>query len=236
MKAICAVCCVLRARRHRASQSKWCVVIVLHPIFRLSFFSFCLLKCVRVMDGSRCVERCGKQNSIRHNFIFNCNKMIYLQSLILEQIYVGGNKKSTDENWMRHGSISFPGFRTCASMNLSVIVCVCVCARIAMEMIRIHVYAYEWTNILVYILWLDLPVDLLKIRYQVCRRITKLETLYTYTDKCQFAFFSEFVHSGMGMQYSYLWNTQYIYVIYGFTVEIMLTFTHCTNMQKIFKW
>lgn len=89
-------------------------------------------------------------NSIRHNFTFNCNKMIYLQSLILERIYVCGNKKSTNENWIRHGSISFSWFRTCASMDLS------VCARVAMEMIRIHVYAYEWTNILVYILWLDL--------------------------------------------------------------------------------
>lgn len=124
-------------------------------LFHISFtvfliFSFCPLKFTRWFDvrNGEC-----QTNSIRYNFAFKCNKMIYLQSLILEQIYVCSYKKSTDENWIRHGSISFSQFRTCASL------CMWLCskyARIAMEMIRIHVYAYEWTNILVYILWLDL--------------------------------------------------------------------------------
>lgn len=138
-------------------------------------------------------------------------------------------KKSTDENWIRHGSISFSQFRTCMRMYGSLCV-LCKDCNGDDSNSRLCIWMNQYFGIY---FMTGFTVDFPKIRYQVCRRIAILKTLYTFTSIGN-SFFSQ--NSCSQTYYLYQCNTQYIYVIYSFTVEIMLTFTQCTAMQTILMW
>lgn len=122
--------------------------------------------------------------------------MIYLQSLILEQICITAKKKSTDENWIRHGSISFSQFRT-----THVWIYLRMCVQCTVHGLQWRWFEFTFMHMNEPIFWCIfydwIYSGFSKICYQVCRRIAKLKTLYTYssyTDIGNSFFPVKFVH------------------------------------------